>query len=286
MRFLSSRTLRDLRPQEPGTTPYTFNLARPIIFLLSFRDRFQVGRFPGLLSYISPAKLPFTNLFTRNVRLGYRWTPMPHVFNIRLRHQHQQLTKKDSLRIKRCQRCEFNSDVARHRKMPNNPTMVSTRRYSRRYFLLLSALLLLTPFTESLSSSTISNGNPKVRIQVCQNKDCCRRFQGSASLVDTLHDLIPPGIPAAHTTVESTSCLSRCETGPNLCIQRDGHPDNTSIDLRGVENAAAAVMHLQATCAIDVPSKLIAAVKVMEKAHKGTSYIVLEVLCEEMFVCV
>ncbi len=63
--------------------------------------------------------------------------------------------------------------------------------------------------------------------------------------------------------------MSRCETGPNLCIEKEGHSDNASIDLQGVENAAAAAMHLQTTCAIDVPSKLIAAVKVMEKAQKG-----------------
>jgi predicted metal-binding protein len=127
---------------------------------------------------------------------------------------------------------------------------------------------LLTPFAASLSSSSV-NSPPKVRIQVCQNKDCCRGFQGSASLLDTLHDLIPPGMAAAHATVESTGCLSRCETGPNICIQKDGHPDNASIDLQGVENAAAAAMHLQTTCDVDVPPKLIAAVKVMEKAQKG-----------------
>lgn len=153
--------------------------------------------------------------------------------------------------------------------------MISTTSYSRRYSLLF-ALLLFMPFAAPLSSS--SNSYPKVRIQVCQNKDCCRRFQGSASLVDTLHDLIPPGMEAAHTTVESTGCLSRCETGPNICVQRDGHPDN--VDLQGVENAAAAAMHLQTTCAIDVPSKLIAAVKVMEKAQKGV-LLYCAVLCEE-----
>jgi predicted metal-binding protein len=145
--------------------------------------------------------------------------------------------------------------------------MVSTPRYSHPYSLL-SAILLLTPFAASLSSSSV-NSPPKVRIQVCQNKDCCRGFQGSASLLDTLHDLIPPGMAAAHATVESTGCLSRCETGPNICIQKDGHPDNASIDLQGVENAAAAAMHLQTTCDVDVPPKLIAAVKVMEKAQKG-----------------
>jgi predicted metal-binding protein len=172
--------------------------------------------------------------------------------------------KKRFFEDQRCQRCDFNSDDVQHRKMPKNPTMMSTPSYSRRYSIL-SALLLLIPFAVSLSSSS----PPKVRIQVCQNKDCCRRFQGSASLVDTLHDLIPPDMAAAHTTVESTSCLSRCDTGPNICIQRDGQPDNANIDLQGVENAAAAAMHLQTACAIDVPSKLIAAVQVMERAQKG-----------------
>jgi (2Fe-2S) ferredoxin len=85
-------------------------------------------------------------------------------------------------------------------------------------------------------------------------------------LVDTLYDLIPPGIAASYTTVEASPCMSRCETGPNLCIEKD---NASSIDLQDVENAAAAAMHLQTTCAIDVPSRLIAAVKVMDKAQKG-----------------
>jgi predicted metal-binding protein len=123
-----------------------------------------------------------------------------------------------------------------------------------------SVLLLFLPFAVSLPSS---NSIPKVRIQVCQNKDCCRNFQGTASLVDTLYDLIPPGEAAA---VESTGCLSRCHTGPNISIQRDGHPD---LIVNSVENAVAAAMHLQASCAIDVPSKLVAAVNVMERAQKG-----------------
>jgi predicted metal-binding protein len=189
--------------------------------------------------------------------LDYRLTPMPYV---------SPFIKKDSSKIKDVEDATsittmFGIDTK------ENSTMVSTPRYSHPYSLL-SAILLLTPFAASLSSSSV-NSPPKVRIQVCQNKDCCRGFQGSASLLDTLHDLIPPGMAAAHATVESTGCLSRCETGPNICIQKDGHPDNASIDLQGVENAAAAAMHLQTTCDVDVPPKLIAAVKVMEKAQKG-----------------
>jgi hypothetical protein len=142
--------------------------------------------------------------------------------------------------------------------------MVLTPSHTRRYAHLFVFLLSL-PFAASLSSSSVSNSHPKVRIQVCQNKDCCRRFQGSASLVDTLYDLIPPGIAASYSTVESAPCMSRCETGPNLCIEKD----DANIDLQDVENAATAAFHLQTTCDIDVPSKLIAAVKVMEKAQKG-----------------
>jgi hypothetical protein len=142
--------------------------------------------------------------------------------------------------------------------------MMPTSSHSR-WYSLLAALLLFLPSAASLSSSS-SSIHPKVRIQVCQGKDCCRGFQGSASLVDTLHDLIPPGTAAAETTVESVPCLSRCETGPNLCIERKGHSD---IDLSGVENAVAAAMHLQTSCDIDVPNKLAAAVQVMEKAQKG-----------------
>ena len=47
------------------------------------------------------------------------------------------------------------------------------------------------------------------RIQVCQNKDCCLRFQGrAANLVQTLRQITTLDVP-----IEPTGCLSHCDKG-------------------------------------------------------------------------
>jgi hypothetical protein len=139
-----------------------------------------------------------------------------------------------------------------------------TAKRTRRLRLTLTALLPSLPLT----SAWTGNSSPKVRIQVCQNKDCCSRWSGSGSLVDALQDLIPPESVTAGVTVEATGCLSRCGTGPNVCLKLAGSPDT---QLHEVENAVAASVKLQTATAgsIQLPPKLLAAVSVMEKAQKG-----------------
>lgn len=125
-------------------------------------------------------------------------------------------------------------------------------------------LLLLLP-SAAVAWSGSATSVSKIQIQVCQNKDCCRNFLGESSLVDTLQDLLPPATVAAGITVQETGCLSRCDTGPNVCIQTG----KKTVLLHGVENAVAASVNLQQACDIQVPPKLLAAANVMEKAQKG-----------------
>lgn len=115
------------------------------------------------------------------------------------------------------------------------------RRLTMRY-----ATLLLLVLSNSVSSLTT--------IQVCQNKDCCKRFQGSTNLVHTLENL---GL----CRVETTGCLSHCDKGPNVCIN-----DRTIHGIRTVEDAIDTAQSVA-----EVPTKLVAAVNVMERGQKGTS---------------
>jgi len=128
-----------------------------------------------------------------------------------------------------------------------------------RYRYLLSVLLLF-PVVLSWSNS------PKTRVQVCQNKDCCQRWTLSTPLPETLQDLLPP--KADSVEIESTGCLSQCGKGPNLCIKTKMQEQC----VHGVINAAMLAVQLGEVDG-KVPSKLLAAVNVMEKAQKGKQYI-------------
>ena len=120
--------------------------------------------------------------------------------------------------------------------------------------LLLAILLLPVVFSWS-------NG-PKTRIQVCQNKDCCRRWTLTAPLPETLHDLLPPN--ADSVEVETSGCLSQCGKGPNMCVKTREQGEY----LQGITNPAMLAVQLE-EIAGKVPAKLLAAVNVMEKAQKG-----------------
>lgn len=87
------------------------------------------------------------------------------------------------------------------------------------------------------------------------------------------------GVAAATMTVvtiESTSCLSQCGKGPNVMVvdtSRRAVADNEDVvhrhQLYGVCDAVSAAAQLE-SLSIAVPSKLFAAVRVLEKAQTGT----------------
>jgi predicted metal-binding protein len=96
-------------------------------------------------------------------------------------------------------------------------------------------------------------------IKVCQNKDCCRNFQGKSSLVQVLQDLTDDNSATPTTkkyTIQSTGCLSKCDQGPNVCID-----DVITNGIQTPLHAAALIPNAS--------SKLINAVLLLEKAQAG-----------------
>ena len=119
-------------------------------------------------------------------------------------------------------------------------------------------------FCHALTSSTSPSNNNK-KIQVCQNKHCCKHYQGRASsLVQTIQDLTlacssDGGGDNFQVKVEATGCLSECQHGPNLQIGDQ--------KIAGVSNPAMAAVHLELALGRPTPKLLLAAVQVLEKAH-------------------
>lgn len=74
-----------------------------------------------------------------------------------------------------------------------------------------------------------------------------------------LHDLLGPKV-----AIESTGCLGQCQHGPNICLK-----GKDELIMNDISNPTAAVAHLEAFASIEVPSKLLAAVNVLEKAKQG-----------------
>ena len=128
--------------------------------------------------------------------------------------------------------------------------------------ILLIALLLGPQTALSLSSS------PKQvrKIEVCQNKHCCRNFV-HGSLPQVLSDLTS----GTSIEVEETGCLSRCDKGPNLRVTVAG--DSSRMEeqyyLQGVKDHIRVATELDGF-GVTVPSKFVAACTVMEKARIGT----------------
>ena len=124
--------------------------------------------------------------------------------------------------------------------------------------LVFALLALYAQPVESLALYNAKSGTKLVVIQVCQNKDCCQRFQGKAlTLVETMQCL------GSKFQIESSGCLSQCGKGPNVLINKEVHHHQ-------VENvhSAAAILDM-ADDATPIHPTLVAAIKVLERAHQG-----------------
>lgn len=110
------------------------------------------------------------------------------------------------------------------------------------------------------------------RIQVCQNKDCQKRFQkfsSSETLVQTFSDLLPPSNNAA-VIVESAGCLGQCGQGPNVSISRSS--DGRSEKIFGsVDDGMMASAILEVGGGIDSPDLLLIAVEAIGRSTRATS---------------
>jgi NADH:ubiquinone oxidoreductase subunit E len=126
------------------------------------------------------------------------------------------------------------------------------------------ALFLSTnDMVEGYHTNNIPPHLSRVVIQVCQNKDCCQRWKLQTPLPDVLHDLLLLE-NSERVQMETTSCLGQCGKGPNVCV-------NGEVYLRGLCDAVTVAAQLESLISIPVPSKLLAAVNVLEKAQTGTS---------------
>lgn len=127
-------------------------------------------------------------------------------------------------------------------------------------------------------------------IYVCQNKACCQRWKLKTPLPDVLHDLIintDKSSDAKRIMIETSSCLGQCDKGPNLrittatttankasdqAVDTTGSTNAMEVELfvNGIIDAISLITQLDETLSIAVPSKLLAAVTVFEKAQIGT----------------
>lgn len=117
-------------------------------------------------------------------------------------------------------------------------------------------------FFLAIASMSLPSSSP-LQVSVCQNKDCCSRWKHTTPLPEVLSDMLGGD---AHTEVATTSCLGQCGNGPNVCVHA---PKLGDMYLRGLEDATMAAAHLEALTDVQIPSKLLAAVNVLEKAQRG-----------------
>lgn len=91
-----------------------------------------------------------------------------------------------------------------------------------------------------------------VRVRVCQNKHCKKRFPNLKQCVKQL-------IPEAE--VESAGCLSRCNEGPNIEVERGG----CATILNGIQDVTIAAVLLEEITETSTPKILLAASKLLEQ---------------------
>jgi (2Fe-2S) ferredoxin len=128
----------------------------------------------------------------------------------------------------------------------------------------------LTPQAAALQPSSL------IKIQVCQNKDCCSRWKLKTPLPDVLHDLVDTSDSycGVKVSIETTSCLSQCDQGPNLCVKTNDQLSDMYFN--GIQDVVALVTQLDEKLSITIPSKILAAVNVFEKAQSGKIKVYLE----------
>lgn len=135
------------------------------------------------------------------------------------------------------------------------------------YNMRVSGLVKTAAVFVSISASVAAALQSIQKIQVCQNKDCCQRWKLKTPLPDILNDLFG----SQRFLIETTSCFSQCDKGPNLCVSISGSGSQSSeVYLNDVKDVISLVTLLDEAVSIDVPSKLLAAVNVFEKALSGT----------------
>jgi hypothetical protein len=129
------------------------------------------------------------------------------------------------------------------------------------------------------------------KIQVCQNKHCCRRFRGQSTLPQILMDILSVTTDqqgqqqhdddteqtnnGRELYVESTGCLSLCDEGPNIKVffDSDDNVHNAPKDLllSGLLDSKTIIASLEQALQKTFPVKLKAAIQVLEDGQQGTT---------------
>jgi len=109
-------------------------------------------------------------------------------------------------------------------------------------------------------------------IKVCQSKTCTKQHGSQLrSLVTVMQDLIHTSNNTNSMTttmnVEATGCLTQCGRGPNLAVVSSSKTNQQETLYRLVDSPQAAAIVLEEVSGIPVPSILIAACNVMQKAE-------------------
>jgi hypothetical protein len=137
--------------------------------------------------------------------------------------------------------------------------------YTMKFFIIYLAALNCIHFNCKQTSAFAFQAKP-IKIQICQNKDCCKNFPSKydGGLPQTIQDLIPANAKLQNTAVpvqvETTGCLSKCSFGPNVSIN-----DRIFGNINDVLSAAAI---LEVGADVDSPGELMAAVEYMANANK------------------
>jgi hypothetical protein len=114
-------------------------------------------------------------------------------------------------------------------------------------------------------------------IKVCQNKHCCKRASNNINILQTMNNLLLTS-PQSQLLIESNSCLSHCDMGPNVEILL---PNGTSLLLHGMSDAQMCAAQLgllmlkdeakeqddEILKILSPPKILLAASKVMEQSQ-------------------
>ena len=152
-------------------------------------------------------------------------------------------------------------------------------------------LLLYSTATWMIGATTETNGavdcllqgtaSPAATIYVCQNKFCCQRWKLKTSMPDVLHDILSGseiGSNSNRILIEKSSCLGQCDKGPNLRIG-SASTGNEDLYANGISDVIGLTTELDETLSITIPSKVLAAVNVFEKAQTG------KFPCDECLFC-
>lgn len=136
----------------------------------------------------------------------------------------------------------------------------------------LSSILILSIFTSPPTTHGLSSSsNPSKKVQICQNKDCCKSFPAKydGGLYQAMRDLLPNQQLRNEISIEKSGCLSQCNRGPNVNIVNKENEERSERMFGRIDGILAGAVALDVGLGIDCPGELMAALESMASAHQG-----------------